>query len=149
MWIMGAHKTMDEWTRSFLLSTGALNADGISRKARASRCGTCNRRTLTGLDAERAAGVAVVDSQEIDRIGELLAVVRGLPTFTLRRIGGRWELDHRMPIEMHSDRPWPVYPAHRCDVVYPEPKSMHPRLAKLAERARSARRTRSLDAAPF
>lgn len=140
---------MDEWMRSYLLSTGALNADGISRKARASRCSTCNRRTLTGLDADRAAGVAEVDSQEIDRIGEVLAVVRGLPTFTLRRIGGRWELDHRMPIEMHNERRWPVYPSHRCDVVYPEAKSTHPRLAKLAEQAQAAKRMRHLDIAPF
>lgn len=122
---------MDEWLLAHLIDIGAISADGISRKARAGRCATCHRRTLTGLDADRAAGVACVDSREIGPVGEAVAIAGGLPTYTMRFIGGRWELDLRSRWEIEGgNRRWPMYAKHRCDALHVPPDTIHPKLLR-------------------
>lgn len=133
---------MDDFLRAHLQDVGVIAGDGIGRRVRATACTSCLRRTLTGLDADRA-GIAVhVDSAEIDRIGEVLAAARGVRTYTLRYVGGRWELDYRLPIEMQTFRRWPVFAGHRCDVAYPPVDEPHPKIARL-------QRKRLPDVPPF
>lgn len=134
---------MDEWLRHHLIETGVISADGHSRKAKATTCRRCNGRTLTGLDADVAGGLVEIDDREVDQVGEVLALAQGIPTYTLRFTGGRWEIDYRYAIEIHGRREWPIYPRHVCGVFYPH-APLHPKLAK-----RYTRKPPLPDIAPF
>lgn len=69
------------WLRAHLEATGRANRDGISRAITASVCRTCGARVLRGLDDEILARPTTVDATEIDRLGEVLALASGRPTY--------------------------------------------------------------------
>lgn len=109
------------WLTEHLAKTGALHTDGISRTARVRRCQDCPAWTVVGLDADRAAGPAVADPTPLTRVGEALALLAGRTTYTLRRFGGRLELDHRHRWAIAGDQvgggDYDVVVEHRCTAL--------------------------------
>lgn len=84
------------WLQTHLETTGAWNADGINRGARAQLCPTCRQVTLVGLDADRAALTAATDPEPLNPLGEYLAVATGRRTYDLTWTRGtRYELNPR------------------------------------------------------
>lgn len=118
---------LPQWLQTHLENIGAANADGVARRARAGTCTQCNRRVLRGLDADMCALAVEMDAQEIDHAGELLALLRGMHTYDLVKVGGRWEINARHDYHMTIERPWPVMPEHKCGNVYPIPREPHAR----------------------
>lgn len=102
--------------RAMLEARGLLDADGIARTIRASRCPACGSRVLRGLDRDRVGLVAVVDLAPVDPPRELAAVLTGRWTYRLTRSARGWELDHRndFAIAGHSANEVPVLAEHVC-----------------------------------
>lgn len=97
----------------------ADNPDGVTRNARLSRCRDCGRGVLRGLDADPCGGAVTADADEIDQVGELIAILRGVRTYQLTRTTtssgrGVWQLDPREPAAIRAGQMRPVVPAHRC-----------------------------------
>lgn len=88
---------------------------------------------MVGPDADRCAVTVTVEACEIDKIGEVLALVRGLSTFDLSKRGGKWELDYRAPCHMNAERKFPVFSAHDCRWMPPMKVENHPLLKELIE----------------
>lgn len=113
-----------DWLRAHLADLGLDNPDGISRAAHLAACPDCGRRVLRGLDDDRCAGVATVDPDEIDHIGEYLALKIGLLTYSIRRsasAGGKrqWNLDWRSHQETRFTPNAPVVAQHKCGMKIP------------------------------
>lgn len=70
-------------------------AQTITRGAKEYRCPKCYQICFRGLDDDKCAGVAVVDTRAVGPMGELVALLAGRATYSLRRAGGRLELDYR------------------------------------------------------
>lgn len=96
------------------------------RGAKPSRCPSCRRPTLTGLDADRCAMTVTVDASEVDEFGEALALLRWSTSFDLTLIGGQWELCHRNQHHIKRGRKYPVFVRHECGFVYPRAEHTHP-----------------------
>lgn len=86
---------------------------------------------MVGPDADRCAVTVTVEACEIDKIGEVLALVRGLSTFDLSKRGGKFELDYREPCHMNAERKFPVFSAHDCRWVPPVKAECHSLLSEL------------------
>lgn len=71
----------------------ATTNNGIGRRARHRVCG-CGAIVLVGLDADRCAGEARVDTAPVTAVGEVVALLTGRATYLLRT-AGRTEIDHR------------------------------------------------------
>lgn len=67
----------------------------LTRGAREYRCPKCAQICLRGLDDDKCAGVAIVDTRPVGPLGELDALMRGRATYSLFRAGGQLELDYR------------------------------------------------------
>jgi hypothetical protein len=116
---------LPDWLAAALQDAGQLDAPGTgTRRARLGRCPACRAQVLRGLDGERAAGLAVVNAEEIDTSGEFLALMLGLRTYTLTR--GRsstgaasWNLDPREPCGIRAGQRTALVAEHRCGVAIP------------------------------
>jgi hypothetical protein len=104
-----------------LETTGKLGRDMIGRAAKVSRCDQCGALILTGLDGDRCAGVARVDTTALAPIGEAVAIIAGRATYALYRITGRVELTRRDRWSIAGapagTRPYDVVAAHTCAAV--------------------------------
>lgn len=100
------------------------------RSARAGVCGWCKREVLRGMDANRCAGMAVVDAHEVDEMGEVLALLRGLTTFDLVAMGGRWELNYRATAHIRRPRVYAVLAEHDCTYEHPASTVTHVALVR-------------------
>jgi hypothetical protein len=119
------------WLLEHLNDIGALNADGVSRRARHTACHTCGHRVLRGLDFEPCGAMVECDAHEIDTNGELLALALGLRTYTLTRAAtstGKpgWNLDPRNQWAIAAGQRTPLVAQHRCGIAIPA--TAHPRL---------------------
>lgn len=116
------------WLVAHLEDTGALTG----RAARHTRCTSCRRPVLSGIDGDRCGALAICDPTEIDANGELVAFALGLRTYTLTRArtsAGRavWNLDPRHPWAIAAGITRPVVAQHRCGVaIPPAPRSLIP-----------------------
>ncbi len=100
------------------------NPDGIARAARAQACSRCGACTFRGLDADAGAFAVRVDAYPLDAAGELLALVAGRRTYTLRWIPGRarYEIDRRESLDIESHPPGEdvnadVVAVHQCNAA--------------------------------
>ncbi|MCW2767626.1 MAG: hypothetical protein JWO11_3585 [Nocardioides sp.] len=112
------------WLQAHLENIGQANPDGVSRAARATRCRQCRAHILTALDGDVAAMPTRVTNQEIDEMGEFLAISLGIPTYTLRRAGHAtkgavWHIDGRNQSEIKGPRRYAVMAQHQCGVHLP------------------------------
>lgn len=115
---------LPEWLRA------RLGDQGGERSARAGVCGWCKREVLRGMDADRCAAMAVVDAYEIDELGEVIALLRGMTTFDLVLMGGKFELYYRGVTHIRRPRTYPVLAEHDCAYVHPAAANTHPMLAR-------------------
>lgn len=105
---------MPDWLIRRLENAGLMDPDtGATRNARASRCITCRRPILIGIDSDWCGRSITCDPQPLARNGEALAQVLGIPTYMLGHPGGRWQLDYRDPWRIRS---WPAA-TQRFDVL--------------------------------
>lgn len=88
----------------------------MTRAAAATYCQRCWTYTLTGLDADRCALVAVVDNSPLTRTGELLAVLAGRQVYS-RDLAGA--LDRRDRFALRSPSRDPVHASHDCATPLP------------------------------
>lgn len=102
----------------------ARTSNASGRAATPTPCPDCGRTVLRGLDGDRAALVAECDPEEIDTIGELVALALGLRTYTLTRspitaaVSG-WVVDPRYPAAIASGQRKPIVAQHRCGIAIP------------------------------
>lgn len=93
-----------ETIKQVLESRGLWNADGIGRKARARYCTKCRAPVIAGLDDERSAMVVFVDPDPaLNATGEVIALMQGRRTYSLRWLAGRYEIDHRDSYRIQGD----------------------------------------------
>jgi hypothetical protein len=89
-----APRNWDTIKRS-LQARGLWNEDGVSRKAKARFCRKCSAPVIAGLDHDRSAAAVHCDPQPLNVLGEAVALMTGRRTFSLRWLGGHYELDVR------------------------------------------------------
>lgn len=93
------------------------NPRGI-RTLDARRCRTCRQLVLRGLNADRAAFEVDLDPTPLSVAGEVLALLAGRVTHTVRRRNGHLEATRRDRFTITRFAPgqgvWDVYPAHAC-----------------------------------
>lgn len=101
---MGWHHAMStpDWLRAHLESRGLWDSDGYSRATKARRC-RCHEYVLAGLDSDRCALPVAVDPDPLSRLGEAVALLAERPTYSLRILSGRLELDHRNHFEIRGE----------------------------------------------
>jgi hypothetical protein len=102
------------WLQRQLETAGRWNSDGIGRSLTAGCCRSCKQPVVRGLDADVAGIPATCDPEPIDQAGELLALVAGRATYTVRHIGGRWQIGYRDHWRIKAGRPAAVLAEHRC-----------------------------------
>ena len=109
-----------------VLEAVAARSGGGSRRVNLSRCPSCGWPALRGADADRCGAVVRVDPVPLTPLGEALALVRGMETFTLHLESDMWVLDYRDPWGRAADPAgglWraDVVPEHRCGYLWPSP----------------------------
>lgn len=92
------------WLQQHLENRGLWDSDGTTRVARARRCRTCREYVLAGLDANRCALPVAVDPDPLSPRGEMVALLAGRTTFSLRLLADQLELDRRSAFEIRSGR---------------------------------------------
>ena len=103
------------WLQRHLEDLGRWDSDGVTRATRARRCRTCREYVLTGLDADRCALPVAVDADPLSARGEAIALLAGKPTYSMRWLSGRLELDHRGHFEIRGGtRRLDVLAGHVC-----------------------------------
>lgn len=127
------------------LKDGVIDEDGTGRRARTMLCRRCGAPIFAGLDDDRTAFTARVDTNPLDVNGELVAVMTGRRTYRLSW-RGRYELDPRTAIEISAQPAGDVevLAEHRCGQPLPSAR-------RGAQTARTAPRTASLapDTPPY
>lgn len=86
------------------------------RAAAETVCRHCWARTLSGLDADRCALVAVVDNSPLSRTGELLAVCAGRQVYARDATGA---LHRRDRFSLRSVSRDPIHASHDCATPLP------------------------------
>lgn len=100
---------------------------GVTRTTRLQVCTRCHVTILTGLDADYAALTARADPTPLDRLGEVLALAAGRPTYDLAPRGGqKRQLDYRDEYRISGHRRYPVLPAHKCGQPLPAAETPTP-----------------------
>lgn len=111
------------WLVSMLSAKGLYNEDGISRAAKLGKCPDCRAAVMHGLDGDRAAAAVMTTPYEIDRVGEVIAILLGLHTFTLTQTAGPkrmvWNIDPRNPWAIAAGQRTPLVAEHRCGALIP------------------------------
>ena len=91
---------------------------GNSRTARVSTCTPCQAPTIVGLDVDHGGFATTCDPTPLTQLGEVLAILAGRRTLTLRRRAGRLELDRRDDLRISWEPaeagPWDVLAVHTC-----------------------------------
>lgn len=118
-----------------LEARGLWNADGIGRRARARLCKRCNQAVMVGLDGDLVARVATCSPVPLSRIGEALVLLAGRPTYSLRWIAGRYEIDWRDQWQIKgmpagSQQFIDVLGAHECNYEYTQPMIANTNIAE-------------------
>jgi hypothetical protein len=109
-----------EQIKASLVARGIWDENGVSRKARARFCRRCRSPVIAGYDHDRCAFAAYVDPMPLNPLGEAMALMADRPTYSLRWVGGHYELDYRSSesIAAHPAGTQPhieVVAAHVCD----------------------------------
>ena len=79
-----------------MVAAGAMDpATGATRRARAVTCSGCRRPVMRGLDRDFGGLSADADPAPLSALGEALALLAHRPTYELRWLGGRYEIDRR------------------------------------------------------
>jgi hypothetical protein len=107
--------------RKHYRAAGALGPGPISRRARVVKCPSCKAWVFRGLESDWCAWGATVDVQPLDAMGELVALLGGLSTYSLAFMGGHYEINNRTELHIASRPPGSrvnedVVTAHRCGV---------------------------------
>jgi hypothetical protein len=102
-----------------LIEIGRIDADGISRRAHATRCRKCTAVVLVGLDDDKCAAPVQVDPPPLTRIGEVTVLLAGGHTFDLTYTSRGYRIDPRRSwdIKAHpagSVEGSDVVAGHRC-----------------------------------
>ena len=88
--------TMPSWLVERLDRAGWIDAaTGAGRQARAARCPACRAQVMRGLTAVPMAVSVDCDPQPLTTTAEVLCLLVGRPTYELRFLGGRYDLDTR------------------------------------------------------
>jgi hypothetical protein len=88
------------------------------RAARPNTCPRCSARTLVGDDHHRVAAVARVDAEPVGRLGEVVGVLSGRPSYDM--VGA--ELHYRNPPQQQAATAcWPIHLEHRCPALEESP----------------------------
>jgi hypothetical protein len=116
---------MDEWLRDWLVRSKIIRQDGISQRVRTVTCEGCKRLVLRALDGDVAAMAVTLDVGEVDRIGELLALMQDRRTYSLYPLNDRKAYSYQIiqrtaaHIGRMNDN-HPVVVEHRCDKDIPK-----------------------------
>lgn len=79
-----------------LVRAGLMDEEtGATRKAKAARCGKCNRVIMRGLDSDFGSRLVEADPEPLTALGETLALLSGRGTVSLRWLGDRYEMHRR------------------------------------------------------
>lgn len=109
-----------------LISMGVMDAEtGATRRARAGRCGKCQRHVMRGIDADVSGWVVEADPEPLSRLGEALALMAGRTTVELRWLGDRYEMDSRNQSRIRGSPAGTngvdVLVRHDCDLAIGQP----------------------------
>jgi hypothetical protein len=87
---------LPEWLARRLDAAGLMDiSTGATRSARVAICVACQARVLRGLCADWGGWSVDADPEPLSALGEALALMAGRPTYELRWLGDRYELDGR------------------------------------------------------
>lgn len=87
---------LPEWLARRLDAAGLMDAStGATRSARVVICPRCQARIWRGMCAEFGGWSVDADPEPLSALGEALALLAGIPTYELRWLGNRYELDGR------------------------------------------------------
>lgn len=94
------------------------------RIARAALCPRCGAAVMVGDDADRMAARAQVDPVPLDARGELVALLQGRSTYTLRYGAQGYAIDYRAAVDIQGGPPGAytdrdVVADHRCGMPLP------------------------------
>lgn len=78
-----------------LIATGRIDADGISRRAHATRCRSCGATVFIGLDDDKVAATARVDLVPLTPLGEVEVLLSGRRTYDLEYTSRGYRIDPR------------------------------------------------------
>lgn len=89
------------------------------RTATSGRCRTCRALVVQGLDADQCALPTTADPTPLTAIGETLALLDGLRTFTATRTnGGSVKLTGRNKFTADPRTAFDVYASHECGHIH-------------------------------
>lgn len=121
---MGRLRANSHWLAQHLVDSGAMTAEGVTRRARGRTCRKCRAPILAGLDGDSCAQSVEVDPTPLTAIGEAMALLGGRGTWQLvRRGGGRdghelirrdRDLIRSWPAGLTEGRAYDVLPRHKC-----------------------------------
>lgn len=114
-----------EQIKRSLVDRGIWDENGLSRRTRARLCRKCGAPVMAGLDHDRAALSVYADPTPLNALGEAMALMDDRSTYSLRYIGGRYELDHRAhwtiaAAPAGTDPRVEVLAAHKCGSAFPD-----------------------------
>jgi hypothetical protein len=117
-----ATKKPDPWLQRYLELIGRWNADGIGRGLRARACTRCAVTCLAGLDADRAGLPVWLHPAPLNALGEAVALLLNIPTYSLhrRRNGLQADLRDTAAIRKRPTTIIEVMAEHRCGLTLPE-----------------------------
>lgn len=78
-----------------LIDIGRIDADGISRRAHATRCTKCAAVVMVGLDDDKVAAPVRVDPPPLTPLGEVQVLMAGGHTFDLTYTSRGYRIDPR------------------------------------------------------
>jgi hypothetical protein len=96
---------VEPWLVEQLIAKGVMTEDRVTRRATVRACPRCGRWTFRGLDGDVAAFDTSVDLAPLSAFGELVARTAEIDTYSLRYIGGRYEIDPRTAMEIRLKPP--------------------------------------------
>jgi hypothetical protein len=89
-----------DWLRRWLLATGRMDADGITRQLRGGHCPRCAQSLLQGLDGDVAALTIHADPLPLTRTGEAAYVLLSATTYRMRASLKGWTAHPRVAGEI-------------------------------------------------
>lgn len=98
---------------AYLVDLGRLDADGVTRRARLTRCRRCGAMVFAGLDHDKVALAVRVDPTPLSPVGELSALLTGRVTYELSR-GDGYRIDERRAGHIGKPTKADVVAEHAC-----------------------------------
>lgn len=107
--------------RAHYVAVGAMTGGGLSRRAKVRKCAKCRAWTFQGLESDWCAWGAITDLRPLDAMGELVALLGGLRTYSLIYAGGHYEINSRGELAIAARPPGSrvnedIVAAHKCGV---------------------------------